>query len=231
MNWRNKQSSKTRGLNMRSLHLLPLGLLALSFCARETTAQAVTYDVSVNTSSLAGTTGSLDFNFNPGPLISPTASLQILGLSTNGAFVGSPTLTGNVSGALPTTVAFNNGSAFNDYFQGFKFGTKLSFDINLSGPALSHPGGATSGSTFAFSMFSNLAGTISALTRDAVNGFAVTASVNPAGTTSVTNFSPATTIGSGGMRAPEIDPASIVAAVTLLFGSLSVLRGGRKAGR
>jgi hypothetical protein len=94
-----------------------------------------------------------------------------------------------VSGALPATVTLDNGTAFNDYFEGFKYGSKLAFDVSLFGPALSTPDGtSTSGSTFAFSMFSDAAGTIPVLTTDTVNGFAVTVDVNLDGTTTLTNF-------------------------------------------
>ena len=41
-------------------------------------AAPITYDVTVDTSSISGTAGSLDFNFNPGPLVTQAASLQIL---------------------------------------------------------------------------------------------------------------------------------------------------------
>ena len=51
---------------------------------------------------------------------------------------------------------------------------------------------STSGSAFAFSMFSDAAGTIPALTTDAINGFAVTVDVNLDGTTTVANSSPET---------------------------------------
>src|SRR5437016_13758200 len=77
---------------------------------------AITYEVTVNTSSISGTAGSLDFNFNPGPLVTQAASLQILGLSSIGTLAGSPSLTGDVGGALPGILTFDNGTAFNDYF-------------------------------------------------------------------------------------------------------------------
>lgn len=161
-------------------------LLLASFVG---SASADTYNLTVNTSSIAGTTGSLDFNFNPGPLVSQAASLQILSFSTNGTLSGSPSLIGDVSGALPGTLTFDNGTGFNDYFQGFTYGSTLSFEVNLFGPALSSPDGvSTSGSTFAFSMFSDAAGTIPVLTTNTTNGFAVTVDVNLDGTTTLTNY-------------------------------------------
>jgi len=127
--------------------------------------------------------------------VTRAASLQILGFSSDGAPAGSPTLTGDVSGALPAALTFDNGTAFNDYFEGFTYGTSLVFDVYLYGPALTSPDGtSTSGSTFAFIMFSDAAGTIPVLTSDTTDGFAFTVDVNLDGTTTVTNFSSETTI-------------------------------------
>jgi hypothetical protein len=157
-----------------------------------------TYDVTVDTSSIAGTTGSLDFNFNPGPLVTQSASLQILSFASDGTLVGNPTLTGNVSGTLPATVTFDNGTPFNDYFTGFKYGSTLVFRVTLYGPAISSPdNSSTSGSTFAFSMFADAAGSKPVLTTDTTNGFALTVDVNLDGTTTVTNFSNQTTLVTG----------------------------------
>jgi len=165
-----------------------LGFLALLF-AGGASAGSITYSVNVNTSSISGTNGSLDFNFNPGPLVTQAASLQILGFSSDGTLAGSPTLTGDVSGALPATLTFDNGTAFNDYFEGFKFGSTLQFNVSLFGPALSSPDGtSTSGSTFAFIMFSDAAGTMPTLTSNLTDGFAYTVSVNLDGTTTATNY-------------------------------------------
>src|ERR1700733_7997829 len=85
-------------------------------------ADPITYDVTVNTSSISGTTGSLDFNFNPGPLVTQPASLQILNFMSDGtladcaANVQGFCPTGDVSGRVPATLTFNNDTAFNDYF-------------------------------------------------------------------------------------------------------------------
>jgi len=105
---------------------MKLLLTVLLLCgAWKALAQPITYDVSVNTSSIAGTNGSLDFNFNPGPLVTQAASLQILGFATgptDGTLAGGPTLTGDITGALPGTLTFDNGTGFNDYFEGFTYG-------------------------------------------------------------------------------------------------------------
>jgi hypothetical protein len=92
-------------------------------------------------------------------------------------------------------VTFDNGTGYNDYFDDFTFGTAISFDVSLYGPALSAPDGvSSSGSAFAFSMFSDAAGTIPTLTSDTADGFAFTVDVNLDGTTTVTNSSVQTTL-------------------------------------
>ncbi len=184
-------------------------------------AAPVEYAVTVDTSSLAGVAGSLDFQFNPGPLTTQPAFVQILDFTSSGAFAPGPQITGNVSGGpLPADLTIDNGTAFNDYFAGFTFGSTLSFLLNLSGPALSAPDGtSTSGSAFAFSMFSDAAGTIPALTTDQTDGFAFIVNVNLDGTTTVTNFSQST----GLVQTPE--PQSLTLAGIFI---LSFLRFGSR---
>jgi hypothetical protein len=176
-------------------------IAALLSCVAGAASADILYDVTVNTKSIVGTNGSLDFQFNPGEFVSQSADLQISNFMSDGTLTGSPTLTPapptppQVSGALPGDVTFVNGTAFNDYFQAFTFGSNLSFDVLLDGPAVNSPNGtATSGSTFAFSMFSDAAGTMPVLTSDEVNGFAFTIHVNLDGSTTVANSSAQTTV-------------------------------------
>jgi hypothetical protein len=193
----------------------PASLFIASFLCFASIASAapIDYQVSVDTSSIVGTSGSLDFNFDPGPLVTQAASLQVSGFASEGTLAGGPTLTGDVTGALPGTLTFDNATGFNDYFEGFTFGTNLHFDVSLYGPALSSPDGtSTSGSTFAFSMFSNAAGTIPALTTDTTEGFAIKVDVNLDGTTSVTNFSAPTSV------SPVPEPSGLALLGTALAG-------------
>jgi PEP-CTERM motif len=197
-------------------------IASLFLAASIAKADPITYIVTVDTSSIAGTGGSLDFQFNPGPLTTQTASLQILNFTSDGALAGSPFLTGDVSGALPTTLTFDNGAGYNDFFEGFTFGTTLSFEVSLYGPALSSPDQvSTSGSTFAFSMFSDTNGTAPALTADTIFGVAAMVNVNLDGTTTVTDFSRETTVASS-VVTPE--PGSLVLLATGLLGISGTLR-------
>lgn len=181
----------------------------------------ITYQVTVDTSSVSGTTGSLDFNFNPGPLVTQAASLQVLGFTSDGSVAGTPTLTGDVTGGLPGPLTFDNGSGLNDYFGGFTFGSTLSFKVSFYGAALSSPNGvSTSGSAFAFSMFSDQAGTVPALTTDTTDGFAFTVNVNLDGSTTVTDYSSVTGIGTVTAGVPEPRTFLLVMTVLALAGAV-----------
>jgi hypothetical protein len=127
-----------------------------------------------------------------------------------------------VSGALPATLTYDNGTQYNDFFEDFTYGTTLSFEVSLYGPALSSPDGtSTSGSIFAFSMFSDPAGTVPALTTDTTDGFAATVNVNLDGTTTSTDPSTETSIVSS---ATTPEPSSLLLLATGLLGLAGGLR-------
>jgi len=128
-------------------------------------AGSVTYLVDVNTNAIAGQAGNLDFQFNPGGLGSEFATTTVTSFQTSGGLLSQPaTLTGDASGSLPGTLTLDNGTAYNDVFQGFTFGSKFDILLTLSGPALNSPGGS-SGSSFALSLY-DAAGVTPLLTTD-----------------------------------------------------------------
>ena len=143
-----------------------------------------------NTSSISGTSGSLDFQFDPGPLVTQAASVEILNF-TGGSFLGAPSTTASVSGGpLPSAVTIANSGAFNDYFQDYLYGNKLSFTLDFGGPAVNSPNGmSTSTSLFTFSTFSDANGVNPVLTADP-NGEALTVSVSLDGTLALAAVSP-----------------------------------------
>src|SRR5260370_16467139 len=61
----------------------------------------VTYSVVVNTSSISGQSGNIDFQFNPGGGISDPAFVTISAFSSNGTLAGQPALAGGPTGTRP----------------------------------------------------------------------------------------------------------------------------------
>jgi len=163
--------------------LLPLALVLA--CGALSARADVLVAVMVDTHTLAGTSGYVDFQFNPGPFSTQSATLDIEKFAGAGYLAGSQVDTGGASGGpLPATVALTNSSVYNDDFEGVKFGNTLTFTLDFGGSAISAPNGtALSGSSFAFSLF-DASGVNPLLTTDP-NGFAAIADVNTNGTVSV----------------------------------------------
>jgi hypothetical protein len=157
--------------------------------AAEPASAAVTYVVTVNTTAVNGTSGFLDFQFNPGNGTSQPATATISNFAVvGGAVTGAPSDTGNVTGALPATVTIVNSTALNEAFQGFTYGTSFSFVLTLSGPAIDTPNGtATAGSTFGIGLYDSASNPI--LTdQGALTGFAGQVDINLNGTNTPTAF-------------------------------------------
>ena len=195
-------------------------------------ANSITYQVNVDTSSLNGSSGYLDYQFNPGGAGAGQGSVTIISFSPVGNLnPGDPnnSVSGDVTGSLtgaPSPLTLNNTSAFNDYFEGFTYGNGISFDVTLSGPAVGSSGPV--GSSFAFSLYDS-DGTTPLLTTD-MNGSVLTINANADGSTSVATFPQSLTndtpAGSAVSTTPE--PSSAVLFVTALPAALAFLRFSRR---
>jgi hypothetical protein len=137
---------------------------ALTALALGTSANAaVTYTVTVDTSSQAGKAGYIDLQFGAGCLggsCNPQAAYAaVSGFTTDGTLqafdVNDPNdwADGTV-GTLPGTVSFDNQTLTPEIFsQAITFGNSLSFAITLSGPAIEsalNDGGNYVGTAFLF---------------------------------------------------------------------------------
>ena len=90
-------------------------------------------------------------------------------------------------------ITLTDSSADDEDFETFTFGSKLFFSLLFSGPAVDSPNGLSSStSEFAFSMFSDAAGTIPVLTSDP-NGIAALVTVKLDGTLAKAAVSPEAT--------------------------------------
>ena len=194
---------------------LQLLVAALILFAANASFASFSYNVSIDTSTLSGTLGGLDFQYNPGSGSSSyTTTLDISGV-TGGTLSDPSTVftAGNVSGELPSTVTItdNNISQLNEYFHNFTYGSNLSFNLTFA----SDP---TTNSSLYFSMFQDAAGTVAALTSDP-NGYAAIINMNGAAAPAVTNN---ITVQN------DVTPTPIPAAAWLLGSGLMGLAGIRR---
>jgi hypothetical protein len=195
---------------------LSLGALLMTGAA----AHASTYTILVNTSSLSGDTGSIDFQFNPGVGTFQSATVQISNFA--GGTGGTQTVYGSgvVGGPAPASLSITNvAGQDNEVLDTYTFANSLAFTLNFSGPAITSPAGNnTAGSEFSFFVYSDAAGDNSALTSDP-NGVALAFALSPQGALTASIPSPDVQI------TPE--PAS-VALLSAPLGLLLFARARRK---
>jgi hypothetical protein len=151
---------------------IKLVVIALIVFAASSAFASLSYDVSIDTSSIAGQSGYLYLQFNPGPSlgsISPqpaTATVQNFSFTGGGSLGAQDTVDiadgAAVSGTLPGAVSFANTNAVNDYLQAIQFDNGFSFLLTLDGLGVTAPVVATS--QFTVSLFSDAGGNLPLLT-------------------------------------------------------------------
>jgi hypothetical protein len=148
-----------------------LGLSATLLLAggAQATTIDVSYEISVNTSSVEGTDGYLDFQFNPGGFTPvDSASATLTGFFTDGTLTTEAPPLGAVTGSLPGTVTIDNTGSTNEYTPGITYGSFFDIFVTLDIPTVS--GGAASGSSFTLdvedSVFRSLLGSFPAVEID-----------------------------------------------------------------
>ena len=106
-------------------------------------AHAETWQIDIDTSSLAGISGSLDLQLNPGASDAQPVQVQIGHFSTD-ASMGGGVADGAVSGSLSGVLVLDNTDALNAWLQSLVFGSHIAFTLDINAPLT-----AGSGSTFA----------------------------------------------------------------------------------
>ncbi|HVA46390.1 MAG TPA: FG-GAP-like repeat-containing protein [Pirellulales bacterium] len=146
--------------------------------------RAADYQVTIDTSSLAGTAGFVDLQFNPGALPDAQAADVVISQFAGGAgTLGNATLTGAASGSLANTVQLANTSILNELTQALTYGGTLSFDVTLEGDALKLPLDGLFGSMFSLTLLG--ADGVTPVDTTAADGTALKIGVSPDGTTSL----------------------------------------------
>jgi hypothetical protein len=113
--------------NFNSFMRRAILLLAL-VCGAGPALAGPTYHVSVNTSTLAGQSGYLDFLFlelgNSAPAVAHLSNFS-------GAFTPTSFALGDVNGSLAAGVSIGNGSGWNEFAQWANFGGSFGFDVGF----------------------------------------------------------------------------------------------------
>ena len=210
-------------MRYRNLHRPLLLLLAFSLWSLtpvRTAMADITYDVSVSTTSLQAVSGFIDFQFNPANSSSFFALAVVSNFATDG-IVGpqafqSGDATGPTTGPLtpPAALLFDNGSPLNELTYNFLYGTTISFDVTLSGTALSGGGSAGASSTFALTLLDPAGNAFST----GPGGAIVTIVVNPDGSTTGTAYSPSPV---PGPTATVIEAGTVPEPSTLVLGVIA----------
>jgi hypothetical protein len=202
---------------------IKLTVIAAIIFAASSAFASLSYDVTVNTSSLAGETGYLYLQYATiNGAVASTATVS--NFTTNGV-LGAPDTTDTVnssavSGSLPGNVVFANTNPVNDFEQAITFGNTLSFLVSLSNtPSTASPSAV---STLSLGVFADAFGATPLLNTTPANP-------NYAGTVAAINLANnGSTSGQSLDGSTDVTPTPIPGALYLLGSGLMGLFGIRR---
>jgi MYXO-CTERM domain-containing protein len=154
--------------------------LAAFLIAAAGSVQANPFSISIDTSSISGSSGYIFMQFNQLGVDPGTVTLTIDNLTTDGSLSGSPSTGGSTSGVLSSAVTFVDDPGLNYYLHAFNFGSTLAF----SGSFL--PNGSAETPSFAISLIDDTF--TQALLTDDESGAVATVVLNEDGTLTPTTF-------------------------------------------
>lgn len=172
-------------------------------------AVADTWYVNVDTSTLSGQSGWLDFQFNPADAFAPAASATIMSFSSTGLMQPMPLVSGDVSGSLDGTLTLGNGQDFNGWLQGFTFGTVISFRVDINVPT---PNASGSGSAFSLSLYDS---SYNSLLADPNWGASLVINASDSGMMNVLAQAPSVSLSASPVPEPDM-AASLLAGLGLV---------------
>lgn len=194
----------------RFLVLVLLGALSISAAHA-----ALVYQIDVDTTSISGTSGFVDLQFNPGTAAAPSATATVTAFSVSGApaqFGGFTDLTGDVVLLAPVMLpSFGNSTVFNDALGQATFGSLLHLQVSFDGPWLNASGNVATG----FSLFL-LGQNFDALLPGDPGGAVAQIDLVPGGLVSVTNLAGAPV---------SVSQVPLPASWALMMGGLTLLAG------
>lgn len=187
-------------------------------------AQAIIYSVDIDTQSIVGKTGSVDFQWNLG-VVDLSLLASVFNFSSGSTFTKAPViLSGDVSGSLQPGARVNfAGSSTNNYlYQDLSFGNAIHFQLTLPDRAPTQDSSDYSSGFLVSVLDSNLA---SALTTSSTDGTALAFTLVPGAAPMFASFT-----NSGVARASQVGPIPEPTTVMLLLAGLVAIAGLRGKG-
>jgi hypothetical protein len=216
------------------VRVMALAIAAVSWMSMQHQARADSdYDVSINTSSLAGTGATLAFDFIAGGG-TQNNELTISDFITSGTLGAAGPNSGSVTGSLLGTVTLSTlegASFFNENLQGITLGSTISFQVDTTTNA---PTGGALPDTFSLFLLDSTASYSLTTTKDPTGSDSLlTLQIDGSSGGNVAAYSGSSPSIAVNIKAvtptsvPEINASEALGALTLLLGIVSVIRGRR----